>query len=154
MSLGLDLSQAQEQGDPVPDGQYLVSVVKAEVVDTKAGGQMIKLQHKIAEGQPQQGRIVFDNFNIKNANPQATQIGLGQLKTMLKAFGHPNPNRLESTNELLGLKGLINVKVEADPGYGPQSRVKRYSKTDGQPANAAPGATVAQVTAQAKSPFG
>lgn len=151
MSLGLDLTNVTETGGPVPTGTYAVVIDKAEVSATKAGnGEMIKVQMKILDGQPQAGRVIFDQFNIKNPNPQAVQIGLGQLKGMLKAFGFPNPNKLESTTELLGLKGQVSVKVEEDPGYAPAARVKAYKPlTNAAPA---PGAPVAPA-AQGANPF-
>lgn len=124
MSLGIDLSQVSE-GQTVPTGEYAAVVEKAELSDTRSGGKMIKVQMKIIDGE-QKGRMIFDQHNIENANPQAVQIGLSKLKGMMKAWGHKNPNRLESTEELLGLRGLVNVKVEEDPGYGPQTRVKAY----------------------------
>jgi hypothetical protein len=125
MGINLDLSGAQENS-PVPDGTYPVILNKAEVTPTKSGGTMIKIQMKITEG-PQAGRVVFDQFNIENVNPQAVQIGLGQLKGMMKAFGHTNPNMLKTTDELLGLKGSITVKTVDDGGsFGPQVRVRAY----------------------------
>lgn len=155
MSLGLDLTNATEQGTPIPDGTYAVMVNKAEVADTKTGGQMIKVQLKVLDGQPQAGRVIFDQFNIKNANPQAVQIGLGQLKGMMKCFGHPNPNRLESTQELMGLRGQVTVKTESDAQYGPQSRVKGYKPLTMNADATAAGAPVAPAApaAQGANPF-
>jgi hypothetical protein len=125
MSL-LDLSGVTEQGTPIPDGTYSVIVEKAEVSPTKTGGEMIKVQYKIKEG-PHSGRNIFDQFNIKNQNPQAVQIGLGQLKGMMKSFGHANVNKLESTKELVGLKGLVTVKNVDDGGqYGSQTKIRAY----------------------------
>lgn len=125
MSL-LDLSGVSAQGDPVPSGQYLTVIEKAELADTRSAGKMIKVQFKIQEG-PCENRIVFNQYNIQNASPQATQIGLGQLKQMMTKFGHPNPNQLASTQELVGLRGLIRVKVEEDGQYGPQARITSYA---------------------------
>ncbi len=140
----LDLSGVSEN-QTVPTGQYTASVEKAELTDTRSGGKMIKVQLKVLEGD-HKNRMIFDQFNTENANPQAVQIGLSQLKGMMKAWGHPNPNRLESCEELLGLRGLVNVKVEEDPGYGPQARVKAYKAlatagaVGGTPAAGAPAA--------------
>lgn len=132
----LDLTNVVENGGPIPNGSYPVIIEKAEIADTRSGGQMIKLQYKV-KGDVMNGRMVFDQFNIQNANPQAVQIGLSQLKGMMKAFGHPNPNRLESVTELVGLKGIITTKIESSPGYDDQARVKSYKPLTGvQPANA------------------
>lgn len=122
----LDLTNVAESGGTVPDGTYAVAIEKAEVADTKAGGKMIKVQLNVLEG-PHTGRKIFNQFNIENANPQATQIGLGQLKSMIKAFGHKNPNRLESCAELLGLKGNVRVKIKDDPQYGAQANIMAFT---------------------------
>lgn len=121
----LDLTGVEAQGASVPDGTYAVVVDKAEVTPTKSGGEMIKVNLKVTDG-PSAGRVIFDTFNIRNTNPQATQIGLSQLKGMMKAFGHKNPNRLETVLELIGLKGLVTTKTQEDAGYAPQARVKAY----------------------------
>lgn len=142
MSLNLDLSNAQEQGTPIPAGQYHVSVEKADLADTKTGGKMIKVQFNIVEGD-QEGRKIFNQYNIQNASPQAVQIGLGSLKSMMKAFKHPNPNRLESTAELVGLHGMIRTKIEEDGQYGPQTRVTSYTAVTAS----------GQVTGAAATPF-
>jgi hypothetical protein len=125
MSLNLDLSTAEEQGTTIPDGTYSVVIEKAEVKLTKSGGTMISAQYKIKDG-PHLNRNIFDIFNIENQNPMAVKIGLGQLKGMMKAFGHANPNKLQSTTELVGLKGMVTVKVEENEQWGPQVRVKGY----------------------------
>ena len=147
----LDLSNVVENNGPVPNGTYPVVVDKAEVANTKSGtGQMIKVQYKIREGAGS-GRVIFDQFNIKNDNPKAVQIGLSQLKGMMKAFGHPNPNQLQSVTELLGLKGHVTTKVEEQDGYEPQARVRAYKPAGGDaPAPAADGST----TAPNANPFG
>jgi hypothetical protein len=112
---------------------------------------MIKVQYKVT-GPTQIGRVIFDQYNIENANPQAVQIGLGQLKGMMKAFGHKNPNRLESTEELLGLKGQVTVKTVDDGGaYGPQVRVRGY-KPISPPALA--NGTPVNASATPANPFG
>lgn len=145
----IDLTNAVEQGSPLPNGTYPVIVDNAELSLTKSGtGQVIKVKLKVLEG-PSAGRLIFDQFNIKNQNPQAVQIGLGQLKGFLRAFGHRNPNTLESTTELLGLKGLVNTKVQEDPGYQPTARVTSYKPLQ---AVSAPGEASAPA-AQGASPF-
>lgn len=123
----VDLTNVQSQGDTVPAGKYPVSVSKAELADTRSGGKMIKVQFKILEG-PQENRVVFNQFNIQNASPEAQKIGLGQLKQMMIKFGHQNPNQLASVTELIGLKGQISVKIDDDDAYGPQARVTSYSQ--------------------------
>ena len=121
----VNLTDVQEQGESIPNGSYTVISEKAEVAETKKGGTMIKVQYKIKEGE-HTGRMIFGNFNLTNSNPLAVQIGLGQLKSMMKAFGHANINQLSSTSELLGLKGIVTVKTKISDDYGPQTEVKSY----------------------------
>jgi hypothetical protein len=145
MSLNLDLSNVVEQGAALPDGLYNVVVEKAELVNTKAGdGQMIKAQFKVLDG-PNMGRNLFTQFNISNPNPLAAQIGLGQLKGMLKSFGHPNPQRLESCTELLGLKGTVKTKQKTDD-YGTKAEIKNFGPLSATPSD--------QVSAKTENPFG
>lgn len=147
MSLDLDLSNVQENA-PIPDGTYPVVINKSEVSPTRSGGLMIKITMKIT-GDVQCGRMIFDMFNIENANPQAVQIGLGQLRGMMKAFGHPNPNMLKTTDELLGLKGSVVTKTVDDGGsYGPQTRVRSYK------ALSALAATQEKTADKTANPFG
>jgi hypothetical protein len=155
MGLNLNLEGVQENS-PIPDGVYPVILNSAEVAPTKAGGSMIKVQLKIQEGAPHAGRVLFDQFNIENANPKAAQIGLGQLKTMMKAFGHKNPNMLKSSEELIGLKGIVAVKVVDDGGsYGPQTRVRAYKPLAASEGGGfAPTTAPATGTAAKTNPFG
>lgn len=146
----LDLTNVIENGGPIPNGTYSVIVEKAEITTTKSGGEMIKTQYKVTEGAGQ-GRVIFDMFNIKNANPQATQIGLSQLKGMLKAFGHKNPNRLESATEIVGLKGQVTTRIEQSPGYDDQAKVKSYKPL--VTGIASDGAPIAPAATNGSNPF-
>jgi hypothetical protein len=84
------------------------------------------------------GRKLFGQFNIKNANPQAVQIGLGQLKTMMEAGRKSNPNRLESSQELVGLRFRVKTKARVDD-FGEKAEVKQWlpSEAAGGPVPAA-----------------
>lgn len=152
--LGLDLSNVTENGGTIPAGRYLCVVEKAEVKPTRtAGGEYIWVQYKIIDG-PYNGRAIFEQFNIRNANAQAVQIGLGQLKAFLKASGFKNPNRLESATELLGLKVVVSTKVETDATYGENTRVKGYGPVNGTATAPGPmGQAVATAAAAAGNPF-
>lgn len=146
--MNLDLSGVVEQDAAVPDSTYNVVVEKAELADTKSGGKMIKIQTKIMDG-PAKGRNLFTQFNIENANPQAVQISLGQLKSMMTSFGHKNPNKLESCNELVGLRGSVKTKLKTDD-YGTKAEIKSY----GPVATGDTATTQAATPLAAQNPFG
>jgi len=122
-------------GGVVPKGTYLVQVEKAELADTKSGGQMIKVQFNIT-GEQQNGRKLFEQYNIANANPQAVQIGLGQIKSLVVASG-ANLSKFTSPDQLVGLECLVNVKEYTDD-YGEKNSITAYKKLDnGAPKQAA-----------------
>lgn len=151
MSLNLDLTGAVEQKGTLPAAKYGCVVEKAEVVTTRSGGEMIKIQLKVTDIGSYFGRSIFDQFNFKNSNPQAVQIGLGQLKSFMRAAGHPNPNTLTTVTELQGLKVTVVTKIENDPQYGEQTRVKGYSTWAQPVANGVD--TSVETTAPAANPF-
>lgn len=124
-------------GGPVPKGTYLVQVEKAELVDTKSGGKMIKVQFNIVD-ENQNGRKLFEQYNIANENPQAVQIGLGKIKALVLAAG-ANIAKFTSPDQLIGLECLVNVKTYEDD-YGEKNSITTYKKVSGNlPANEAGG---------------
>lgn len=149
MTLGLDLTNVAENGGTIPAGRYTCVVEDAKVVATKSGtGEMVKVQLKVCDQGAYFGRNLFDQFNIRNSNPQAVTIGLSQLKGLMKAGGHKNINRLESASELVGLKVVAVTKVESDPQYGENTRVKNYAPVGGVTTSPA-----AAAGAKAANPF-
>lgn len=130
-----DLNEYEaNNGGPVPKGSYLVQVEKAELVDTKTGGKMIKVQFNIVD-ENQNGRKLFEQYNIANANPQAVQIGLGRIKSLVLAAG-ANIAKFTSPDQLIGLECLVNVKVYEDGEYGEKNSITAYKKVGGNvPAN-------------------
>lgn len=112
-------------GGVVPKGTYLVQVEKSELADTKSGGKMIKVQFNIV-GENQNGRKLFEQYNIANDNPQAVQIGLGQIKSLIMAAG-ANISMFKTPDQLIGLECLVNVKVYEDE-YGEKNAITTYKK--------------------------
>lgn len=125
-------------GGPVPKGTYLVQVEKSELEDTKKGGQMIKVQFNIV-GEQQNGRKLFEQYNIVNDNPEAVKIGLGKIKSLIQASG-ANVARFTSPDQLIGLECLVNVKTYEDD-YGEKNAITTYKKLGGNaPTQNAPNA--------------
>lgn len=72
---------------PVPEGEYLVSLVKAEEKATKNGkGVAINYQAEIIKGE-QKGNKVFGNFLVEHSSPKAQEIGNKMLNYYLEAVG-------------------------------------------------------------------
>ena len=133
MSL-LDLSQVEETGggfDLLPQGKYLVQVAEAEVKETKAGtGEYINVQFEVLQPAEYEGRKLWELFNIKNPSARAVEIGLGQLKHFLRVAGHPDPAKLGSVDDLVGLKALARVKVKSDATYGESNVVSAFDEAE------------------------
>ena len=124
-----NLDEVEASNSVVPQGTYLVQVEKTELVDTKSGGQMIKAQFNIV-GEEQNGRKIFENFNIANDNPEAVKIGLGQVKSLVLASG-ANLSKFTSPDQLVGLECLVTVKVKSSEEYGDSNSITSYKKLGG-----------------------
>jgi len=131
--------------DPLPAGWYTVTITQAELNDTKAGnGQYIKLRYDIT-GPSHQGRVVFGNLNIKNANPKAEEIGRQQLGEVMRAIGLA---KVTDTDQLIGGQIAIKLGVKEDAQYGASNEVKGFKSVSG---SAAPAASAPPFVKQAKA---
>lgn len=121
------LPEAQSY-EPVPAGWYSASITQAEVKATKAGtGQYIAVRFDIT-GPSAQGRVVFTNFNIRNPNPKAEEIGLQQLNGLLRSIGIAS---ISDTDQLLGGSCQIKVTIKKDEERGDGNEVKGFKAIQG-----------------------
>jgi hypothetical protein len=120
--------------EPLPAGWYTATINQAELKDTKAkNGQYIKLRYDIT-GPTHQGRVVFGNLNIKNANPKAEEIGRQQLGEIMRAIGLA---KVADTDQLIGGQISIKLEVKDDAQYGASNEVKGFKSVSGSAAPAA-----------------
>jgi hypothetical protein len=134
--------------EPLPVGWYTCTISQAELKDTKAGnGQYIKLRYDIT-GPSHQGRVVFGNLNIKNANPKAEEIGRQQLGEIMRAIGLA---KVADTDQLIGGQISIKLDIKQDAQYGASNEVRGFKSVSG---SVAPAATAAPApTAKAAPPW-
>ncbi len=121
--------------EPLPEGSYLVMVIKAEEKTTKSGtGVQLVVEMRVLEG-PRAGRNIYSRINIQNASPKCTEIGRGELSALCRATGILTPkNAFEFCNKTL----VIDVKVaQRSDGKGMTNEVSRFKP--------APNATVGLV---------
>jgi len=132
--LDLDLVGVSENGGDLSPGEYDLTVAKAEVKDTKSGtGQYINVQF-----QNESGQRIYHMFNIKNANPEAVKIGLGQLKTFLKMAGLDS-TKLTDVTTLEGALVRAKITEKEDSNGVLRSRISSFKKpTGGSTLNGAP----------------
>jgi hypothetical protein len=117
----VEQQEASGDFDPIPAGWYDVSVERAEVRDTKAGGSMLALMLRV-EGPSHAGRVLWANYNL--AHPTSTvavEIGHAQLKALHTACGIP---ALHNTDQLIGGRCAVRVSVKRDEQWGDKNEVK------------------------------
>ena len=134
-----DVPESQRSYEPLPDGWYTAHISNAELCATKAGtGQYIKVRYDVT-GPTHQGRIVFGNFNVRNPNPKAEEIGREQLRDLCLAVGI---NTVKDTDQLVGSVVAIKVATRKQEGYEPSNEVKGWKAIEGgsmpRPAQAKP----------------
>lgn len=145
-----DLPTSTGSGEPVPAGWYNVKIHSAELKNTKSGtGQYIAVRYDIV-GPTHQGRVVWGNLNIKNANPKAEEIGRQQLGDLMRSIGLA---RVQDTDQLVGGSLKIKVDVRRDEQYGDSNDVKAYKALDGAMPSASAPAAAPAATGGAKAPW-
>jgi len=137
--------------EPLPAGWYTATIADAELKPTKDGsGQYIKVRYDIT-GPTHQGRVVFDNLNIKNASAKAEEIGRQQLGEIMRAIGLA---RVTDTDQLIG--GVLQIKLDvraATEQYSAQNEVKGFKAITGSaPTFAAPAVSTAASAPAAAGP--
>lgn len=123
-----DLSNDVASGfDAIPAGQYIVCARKAEVQKTKTGtGEYVKVEFEILSGE-YRGRKLWSQFNVKNDNPKAVEIGRGQMKSFFVAAGlTPEQIKKVDTASFIGQTAVANVKVEKDETYGDKNVITSF----------------------------
>lgn len=141
MQVNLDLTGASvNTGKTVlPTGLYNSVIAAAEVKETSKNGHGLVVTFKVEDGD-HAGKQFDDFLNINNTNPDTVKWALNSLKTILTKGGHPNPNHLADTNELLGLRMKVSVEEYADSyvkdGVTKETtnnKIMFYASQDGNP---------------------
>jgi hypothetical protein len=151
-SFDLDsLPTSQPSFEPIPAGWYIASIILAEIQPTKSGGKMIALRYEII-GPTHAGRIVFNNLNIKNANPKAEEIGRQQLGDIMRAIGL---SRLSDTDDFIGGKLIIKLQITQSEQYGNRNEIRGWKAIEGSaiPRPAMPTSAPAQATSASSPPW-
>lgn len=126
--------------EPMPAGDYVCQVIESEVVQTKSGGDMLKLTLEVTEGQFA-NRRVWDNLNIRNNNPQAQQIAHRALADLCSACG---VGPITDSEDLHFRPFVATLKIEParevnGQTYDARNGVKRYKPKNGTTVVAAQG---------------
>lgn len=144
-----ELPQGNGNFEPLPAGWYTATISQSELKATKAGnGQYIKLRYDIT-GPTHQGRVVFGNLNIKNANPKAEEIGRADLGEIMRAIGLA---KVTDTDQLIGGQIGIKLSIKDDAQYGASNEVKGFKSLSGSAAPAAAAMPANAATAAQAAP--
>lgn len=112
--------------EPLPPGLYSTKIVESEVKNTLAGngGKYLKLRFEVLGGEFQ-NRILFINLNIKNPNPKAQKIGLGQLSALCRAVG--KIGIVDDSSALHDIPLVVKVDIEEGSGdYRDKNVIKAF----------------------------
>jgi hypothetical protein len=145
-----ELPKSERNFDPLPAGWYSATIGGAEVKATKAGtGEYIAVRYDIT-GPSHQGRVVFGNLNIKNANPTAEAIGYQQMGELMRAIGLP---RIDDTDQLVGGQLQIKLDVRKSEQYGDSNDVKAFKSLAGGSMPMAAASAAPKAAAKAAPPW-
>lgn len=142
MKLDERYQNAEETGsfDLMPAGEYLCMAIEEEEKETKSGGMMLVIKFQIIDDKCN-GRYVWQNFNVENANEKAVHIAFQELKRLGKAVGKPDCG---NTEEFMNIPFRAKIGIEPGKnGYEDRNKIKDY-----KPANDSASAPAAPVPAQ------
>lgn len=112
--------QVSSEFQPVPEGQYAVTIEATDLTTTKDSKQpLMKVTYNIAEGEFA-GRKIFDNLTFG-------QMALWRVKKLCEASGAPYDSGGFNTEDLVGRPLQIIVMQEVYEGK-PQNKVRDYVK--------------------------
>lgn len=119
----------------LPAGDYTAIISASEFKLTKThGGQYLALTFQIVDG-PYQGRYLWHNLNLKNANPKAEEIAQRELSAICRATGQM---RITDSNQLHDIPMKIAVAYLPPKGEFPEKNaIKKWEPTGVAAAKAA-----------------
>ena len=120
---------------PLKAGWYPAELVKSELKSTKdKKGKYLSFQFKVTEDandESSEGRFVFTNLNIVNANETAVKSAHSDLKAICEAVGHEG--ELEDTVDLHNIPLMIKVSYKPEtPDWPAKNEIKGYKAYDAE----------------------
>lgn len=106
----------------LPAGKYRAQIVESEMRVTRNGmGRYLWLMLDIVEG-PHQGRKIFDQLNLVNANPTTVEIAQRTLSAICHATGRLQVNDSEELH-LIPMTVQVGVKPPKDE-FGERNTIR------------------------------
>jgi hypothetical protein len=132
--LNFDASQVApfEGFQPLPAGEYSVTITEAQIMPAKENPQnrYLQLQYTVSDAGPFAGRKLIDRLNLWNDNPTATDMAQKTLSAIARASG---VIRVQTPQDLFGRPFKVQVSVRPAQGdFGEQNRIMKYISLTGQ----------------------
>ncbi len=133
----MDLSNVQTPNSILPAGQYMAVITGIETKASKTGGEYVQVEFTTSS-QGFEGRKIWDNFNTKNDNAKAVEIGLGKLKQLALAIGFSQESLKNfEVTQLANKEVAFKSKIKNDPNYGEKAEIASYMEIKKLPAHSA-----------------
>ena len=131
--------EARKGFDALPVGDYAAVIVNNEMKTSQKGGQYLKLEIDIVEGD-YKGRKLFVNLNLVNDNPKAVTIAQQELAEICLAVSKP---QIQDSSEIVGIRFMVSLGVKASTyNVGEmENKIKKYYAYDAAKAAAPAEAT-------------
>lgn len=117
--------------EELPNGVYDLEVTESDVVPTKNGsGTILKTTNRVVAPAEYEGRLLFNNYNLENANAQAQEIGQRQFASLCRAIG---VTEVEDSEELHFKTFRVKIKLgkpSKDGQYPARAEIGRYYFAD------------------------
>lgn len=122
-------SKPSYDNSPIPPGEYHLSVVGAELKESKSGNPYVSVQYRIEDGQPHANRRIFEIYMLGGSD-RAVEISNKQLSILLVANGLES---LSDPSQLVNAHVWAGVKIEEGrDGYADKNRVNWVNRYEGQ----------------------
>ena len=128
------IPESKGSSEALPAGKYILQLEHTEQMLTKsATGILLKCRFAIVDG-PYKDQLVFSQYNIKNPNKQAVEIGISELKALAAACKREWDAVREDTDVMAFIPFTATLGFEKETinpatkrPYPPRNRILRYA---------------------------
>ena len=153
---GLDWSNvdvaSEGDGEPLPEGEYVVEAVKWEEQVSSKGNTMISMEFTV-QGPTHANRKLWETFVLTGNS----QVGISRLKAFIAATGHDVNQPLGSALVNASMNRAVGVKTKIEPasnGYPAKAKISSFKPAGAAPAQPAPQQAAPQPAPAPQQPTG
>lgn len=124
--LGIHRDDIEDAGFDVLPADVPIGLLVEEMSleTTKSGtGKYIKFKFRVTSPENYEGRVIFQNCNVKNDNKTAERIGMSELAIIMDGCGVED---LKNADQFIGSEFMCYLKInKGSGGYGPSNSVRK-----------------------------